>query len=193
MRALGVSLPGLSRKTIDRRPFPPGQHGQSRRGKLSDYGRQLKEKQKVRLNYGLSERQFRRLVREAKSSRVATGDKLLELLERRLDNVIFRAGYAPTIPAARQLVGHRHVLVNGKRVNIPSYRIRAGDVVTLRDKSLELQCVQDALEETWSTRAGWIEFDKEKKVTKVLALPDPESVLFPIDINFVVEYYAKRM
>ena len=129
LRALGVDLPGLSRKSRERRPYPPGQHGNVGHKKTTEYGRRLMEKQKLRFNYNVSERQLRRLVKEARSSKTATGQKLLELLESRLDNVVFRAGFAPTIPAARQLTGHGHVTVNGKRVDIASYRVKQGDVI----------------------------------------------------------------
>ena len=129
MRKLGVNLPGLSRKTMDRRPYPPGEHGGKRQKRKSDYANQLMEKQKLRLNYGVSERQFRRYMVEARQSKTPTGDKLLELLERRLDNVVFRAGFAPTIPAARQLVNHRHIRLNGHKADIPSIRVKVGDVI----------------------------------------------------------------
>ena len=138
MRALGLNLPGLSRKSIERRPYPPGAHGGDRRRKESDYGRQLKEKQKLRFNYGLGERQLRRLVIDARRSKTETGKKLLELLESRLDNVVFRGGLASTIPAARQLVNHAHVLVNGQKVDIPSFRVKVGDVITVRERSRKL-------------------------------------------------------
>ena len=117
MRALGVELPGLSRKSIAKRPYRPGEHGQNSQ-RLKDYALRLIEKQKLRYNYGLSERQLRRIVREAVRSKAKTDDKIVELLERRLDNVVFRGGLAPTIPAARQLVNHNHITVNDKRVNI---------------------------------------------------------------------------
>lgn len=193
MRALGVDLPGLSRKSIQRRPYRPGQHGQARRRKQSDYGRQLLEKQKLRLNYGLSEKQFRRLVSEAKRSRVATGDKLVELLERRLDNAVFRAGLAPTIPAARQLVNHGHIQVNGGRVDIASYRLNVGDTITLREKSKSLAIVETSLAEVVIERPHWLEVDAAEKTVKVGALPDVSSVPFPCDVQLVVEYYAKRL
>ena len=140
MRALNLDLPGLTRKSMWDRPFPPGVHGAKnvRRRKMSDYKKQLLEKQKLRLNYGLTERQFRRLYKEAVASRDPSGDKLLEFLERRLDNVVFRAGFAPTIPAARQLINHGHFQVNGKRVDIASYRVKPGEVISLRPRSQEL-------------------------------------------------------
>lgn len=193
MRALGVDLPGLSRKTRERRPYPPGQHGQSRRRKLSDYGRQLQEKQKLRMNYGLGERQFRRLVTEARASRMAAGDKILELLERRLDNVVFRAGFAPTIPAARQLVTHGHFLVNGRRVDIASYRVSEGDVIQPRSRSLKIQPIEESLAAPSLARPDWMEFNDDKRLARVTALPPADSVPFEVDVQLVIEYYAKRL
>lgn len=193
MRALGVDLPGLSRKTIERRPYAPGQHGQNRRRKVSDFGRQLKEKQKLRYNYGIGEKQMRRYVAAARASKMAAGDKLLELLERRLDNAVFRAGYAPTIPAARQLVNHGHITVNGRRVDIPSYSLRPGDVIRPRTRSLGLAAITTALEELSLSRPEWLEFDSKKLTTRVKSEPTPDSVPFPIEVQLVVEYYSKRM
>ena len=193
MRALGTDLPGLSRKSIERRPYPPGQHGQRRRGRLSDFARQLIEKQKLRYNYGLLERQFRRLVKEAKASKMATGDKLLELLERRLDNTVFRAGFAPTIPAARQLTKHGHFLVNGKRVDIPSYRVREGDTISPRPKSKELDCIKDAISNPSLSVPNWLDVDGSTQTARVAALPDATSVPVEVEVQLVVEYYAKRM
>ena len=142
MRALGVQLPGLSSKSIEKRPYPPGEAGTKRRGRPSIYGMQLKEKQKLRFNYGHSERTFRRIMDKARRSRQQTGTKLLELLERKLDNVVFRAGYAPTIPAARQLVSHGHILLNGVRTNVASVTTNIGDVIELRAKSKEIPSVK---------------------------------------------------
>lgn len=193
MRALGVDLPGLSRKSIERRPYAPGQHGQNRRRKVSDFGRQLAEKQKLRLNYGVSERQFRRIVTEARSAKLATGQKILELLERRLDNVVFRAGLAPTIPAARQLVNHGHITVNGRRVDIASYRVSAGDVIRPRERSLKLASISDSLSELSIARPDWMEWDANKMLARVTSVPTAASVPFPIDVQLVVEYYSKRL
>ncbi len=193
MRALGVDLPGLSRKSIERRPYPPGQHGQARRRKISDFGRQLKEKQKLRLNYGVSEKQMRRYVKQARASKLAAGQKLLELLERRLDNAVFRAGLAPTIPAARQLINHGHVHVNGRRVDIASYQLREGDVIRPRDKSLKLTCIETSLAELSLSRPDWLEFDGKKMTSRVKSSPNADSVPFPIDVQLVIEYYSTRM
>ncbi len=193
MRALGVNLPGLSRKTLDRRPYPPGQHGGGRQKRKSDYARQLMEKQKLRLNYGISERQFRRYMVEAKQHKMPTGDKLCELLERRLDNVVFRAGFAPTIPAARQITSHRHVLLNGKRADIPSIRVRVGDTITLREKSLQGQAILDSLAGLQLTRPDWIEWNEAEKTATIVGMPTIESVPFATDVQQVVEYYSKRL
>ncbi|MCB9533822.1 MAG: 30S ribosomal protein S4 [Myxococcales bacterium] len=193
MRALGVDLPGLSKKTIERRPYAPGQHGQNRRKKLSDFGRQLKEKQKLRYNYGISEVQFRRLVVAARASKLAAGDKLLELLERRLDNAVFRAGYAPTIPAARQLVTHGHFTVNGRRVDRASFSVNPGDVIRPRERSLTLGAIQTSLGSLSLARPEWMEFDAKRLTTRVKSVPTADSVPFPIDVQLVIEYYSKRM
>ncbi len=193
MRALGLDLPGLSRKTMQKRPFPPGQHGQRRRGRRSDYGVQLIEKQKLRYNYGLGERQLRRLMKEARRSKAATGDKLAELVERRLDNVLFRAGFAPTIPAARQLVNHSHFIVNGKKVNIPSFRVKVGDEITLRERSRELKVIEASVGQPSLSVPDWMEIDSTRKVARIRALPTPDSIPFEVDLQAVVEYYSKRM
>ena len=193
MRALGVNLPGLSRKTIDRRPYGPGQHGSERRRRQSDYGLQLQEKQKLRLNYGVSERQMRRLMLQARKSTDPTGAKLLELLERRLDNVVFRAGFAPTIPAARQLVNHRHVLRNGRRADIASIRVNTGDVITLRVKAREMQTVKDSVLAPPVARPDWMEFDEGEVTATIRELPSADSVPFPIDVQQVVEFYSRRL
>ncbi|MCA9529800.1 MAG: 30S ribosomal protein S4 [Myxococcales bacterium] len=195
MRALGTDLPGLSRKSMWDRPYPPGQHGakQARRRKMSDFKKQLLEKQKLRFNYGLTERQFMRLYKEAVHSKSPSGDKLIELLERRLDNVVFRAGYAATIPAARQLINHGHFRVNGKRVDIPSYRVREGDIVTARDRSKELAIIVESLASQRLQRPEWLDFDEEKSAATVRALPTPDSVPFPVEMNLVIEYYSKRL
>ena len=193
MRALGLDLPGLSQKSIERRPQPPGQHGANRRGKLSDYARQLKEKQKLRFNYGLSERQFMRLMEAAKRSKMPSGQKLGELLERRLDNVVFRAGFAPTIPAARQLVNHGHFLVNGRKVNIASFQVSQGDAITLRNRSKNIPVIMESFEGPGAMRPEWLDIDLSEKTATVAEIPDWDSVPFPVDFQLVVEFYSKRL
>ncbi|GAB2901805.1 30S ribosomal protein S4 [Uliginosibacterium flavum] len=192
MRALGVDLPGLSRKTIADRPHPPGQHGAKQQRK-SGYGLQLQEKQKLRFNYGLSERQMRILVSDARRSRDSAGVKLAELLERRLDNVVFRAGFANSIPAARQLVNHGHVLVNGRRVDIPSFRTRIGEVVSLSTKGRTLLVVKGSLADLVLVRPEWLVFDEANFAVTVSHLPDIADIPFPLDMQLVVEYYAQRL
>lgn len=152
---------------------------------------QLIEKQKLRFNYGVTERQLRRLYREASRGRGVTGDALLQLLERRLDNVVFRAGFAPTIPAARQLVCHGHVQINGRRVDIPSYRVRAGEEVQMRQRKGVQKIVVDSLATFELPAADWLEVDGENQRFKVTALPTAATVPFEVDAQLVVEFYAR--
>lgn len=192
MRALGLDIPGLSRKSIERRPYPPGQHGPNpRRKKESAFKVRLQEKQKVRLYYGLTERQFGNVVAKATAGKGNTGEQLLALLESRLDNVVFRAGLARTIPAARQLVRHGHVQVNGKKVDVPGFRVRARDVITLRERSKDLDVIATSLAEPVSTAPTWLSIDKDAKSVLIAATPDSSSVLIPIDTRLIVEFYAQ--
>jgi small subunit ribosomal protein S4 len=191
VRALGTSLPGLTSKTTERN-YPPGQHGQRQR-KKSDYGIKLMEKQKLRFNYGVTETQIRRLMSEAKASRDQAGKKLLEFLERRIDNAVFRAGFAPTIVAARQLVRHKHVLLNGRAVNIPSIRVKAGDTLQLTAKGQKIPCVIETLATPVLETAEWVKRDETSGIATVLRNPDASEVPFPIEIQHVVEYYAVRL
>jgi small subunit ribosomal protein S4 len=190
MRALGRDLPGLSRKKAERRPYRPGQHGLARRRKISDYGLRLIEKQSLRTNYGVTERQMRNLMLEAVRSSEPAGEKLLELLERRLDNVVWRAGFAPSIPAARQLVTHGHVLVGGKRVSFPAYRVRVGEVVGVRPRSWHLPQVMDALIDAARVRPPWLKLDEDAMAATMTSAPGLADVPFPIDVRLVVEFYA---
>ena len=187
MRALGIDLPGLSRHTIEDNPNPPGQHGnQKANRKKSDFGLQL--------NYGISERQLRRVVEEAKRQRGATGNRIVELLERRLDNLVFRAGFAPTIPAARQMVSHGHIRFNGRRVTIPSIRLRVGDTFGPTENGKKLELLQATLKEPALTRPEWIAFDNQESTACLSHLPEgAEAAPFPIDVQRVVEYYATRI
>ena len=194
MRALGVDLPGLSRKSKEARPNPPGQHGaRAIRRKKSDFGVQLIEKQKLRFNYGLTERQLRRLMVDARKGKEPTGDTLLQLLERRLDNVVFRAGFAPTIVAARQLVTHGHLQLNGKRATIPSMRLRANDEVSMKSGQAELAVVVESLKEPALMRPEWLAWDEQQKKARIAHLPGAHDVPFPVDVQQVVEYYANRL
>lgn len=192
IRALGCELPGLSRKSVGERDYPPGQHGMRARRK-SDFGIKLMEKQKLRMNYGLTESQLQRLFREAKSSRAPTGNKLLELLERRLDNAVFRAGFAPTAVAARQLVRHRHVQLNGRLVNIPSIRIKPGDAIVLTDKARKMPMVVECIGQPALERPEWLSCDGKTFSATVTRLPDATEVPFPVEVQHVVEYYAVRI
>lgn len=176
---------------FDRRPFPSGVHGQ-RRGKFSEYGVRMREKQKVRRAYGVLERQFRRYFEMADRSKGVTGENLLGILERRLDNVCYNLGFGVTRNDTRQLVRHRHVMINEKIVNIPSCLVRPGDKISLRERSQKLKRVESALEIT-SQRAipEWLEFDKDSLTGIVKSLPNRESVTLPIQERFVVEFYSR--
>jgi small subunit ribosomal protein S4 len=191
MRALGLDLPGLSPKTSDRRPYPPGQHGQRRR-KETEFGKRLKEKQKLRMNYGLSEAQMRKTFLEALRSKQNTGTKLIELLERRLDNVVFRAGFARSIPAARQLVNHGHIQVNGRLVDIPSFRLKTDQTVKIKDASAQSQMVTTGIalsdKRTWDN--SWLDVNKDERSVRLTALPPEEAVPFSVDVQLVIEFYA---
>lgn len=177
---------------VVRRPYPPGQHGQGR-FKLSEYGLRLREKQKMRRIYGLLERQFRRYYTEASSMKGRTGEEMLGILERRLDNVVYRMGFAGTRAQGRQLVRHNHVLVNGKRVNIPSYRVRNNDKVEVRQKSRKIAYVARALEAAQSRAVpSWVEVDRGNFAGVFKQLPPREELNEPlIREQYVVEYYSR--
>ena len=189
-RRLGISLSGTG-KELARRPYAPGQHGQNNRRKLSEYGLQLREKQKLRMTYGLSERQFANLfVKAGKIRDGKHGDNFMILLERRLDNVVYRLGLATTRRQARQLVNHGHITVDGKRVDIPSYEVKPGQVISLRERSKNLQVVKDALEAVVG-RAPFVSFDENKMEGSLVRLPEREELDANIDEALVVEYYNK--
>lgn len=190
-RRLG-DLPGLTRKTA-RRSYPPGEHGQGRR-KRSEYAIRLEEKQKLRFNYGVSEKQLVRYVRKARRATGSTGQVLLQLLEMRLDNTIFRLGMAGTIPAARQLVNHGHVTVNGRVVDIASYQCRPGDVVGVRDRDASRRLVQTNMEYPGlSHLPSHLEFDKNTMVGKVNGIVEREWVALQVNELLVVEYYSRKV
>jgi len=175
----------------DRRNYPPGQHGQARK-KFSDYGSQLREKQKVKRIYGILENQFRNIFREADRQKGITGETLLALLERRLDNIVYRLGFANSRDEARQLVRHNHFLVNQSKVNIPSYLVKPGDVIQLREKSKKVVRVLEALEGV--ARRGvpqWLELDKDQMKGSMKGLPSREDVTLPIQEKLIVELYSK--
>jgi small subunit ribosomal protein S4 len=185
-------LPGLTRKT-PRRSYPPGQHGQGRR-KRSEYAVRLEEKQKLRFNYGVSEKQLIRYVRKARRATGSTGQALLELLEMRLDNTVFRLGMAGTIPAARQLVNHGHVTVNGRVVNIASYQCRPGDVVGVRDRDRSRRLVEQNMEYPGlANLPSHLEFDKNTLVGKVNGTIEREWVALQVNELLIVEYYSRKV
>jgi small subunit ribosomal protein S4 len=176
---------------IERRHYPPGQHGQ-RRSKLSDYGAQLREKQKVKRIYGVLEKQFRGYFEKAERQKGVTGTNLLVLLERRLDNIVYRLGFANSRFQARQLVRHNLIWVNGIRVNLPSYMVKAGDVIQATEKGRKLPLVLDAMEAV--ARRGtpaWMEFNKEEAKGKVIMFPEREDITMPIQEHLIVELYSK--
>jgi len=177
---------------FDRRPYPPGQHGQRRGGKISDYRLQLREKQKVKRIYGVLEGQFRRYYELAAKRKGITGVNLLIILESRLDNLVYRAGFAGSRAQARQLVRHGHILLNGRKVNIPSCLLKPGDVIEVRNKSRELKVIKDAMETV--VRRGiptWIEVDKEKFKATLKDLPKREDITIPVQEQLIVELYSK--
>ena len=179
-------------KVLSRRNFPPGQHGNNRRRKQSEYAVMLAEKQKAKYTYGVLERQFRILFEKAAKSEGITGEVLLQLLESRLDNVVFRMGLAPTRAAARQLVGHRHVVVDGKVVNIPSFSVKPGQVVGVREKSKSLEVISDALAGFNHSKYPWIEWDEQQKAAKFLHRPERVDIPENIKEQLIVELYSKN-
>ena len=178
-------------KVLAKKNYPPGQHGANRRKKTSEYGAQLREKQKAKYTYGVLERQFRNLFEKAARTKGITGEVLLQLLESRLDNVVYRLGLAASRPAARQLVLHKHICVNGKNVNIPSYRVMPGDVITVREKSKSLEVIADAMAGFNHSKYPWIEWDNSIKGGKFLHLPQREDIPETIKEQLIVELYSK--
>ena len=178
-------------KVLAKKNYPPGQHGANRRRKTSEYGQQLREKQKAKYTYGVLERQFRNLFEHAARTKGITGEVLLQLLESRLDNVVYRLGLAASRPAARQLVLHKHICVNGKPVNIPSYRVVPGDVVTVREKSKNLEVITDCVAGFNHSKYPWIEWDEQLKGGKFLHLPERADIPETIKEQLIVELYSK--
>lgn len=179
---------------VDRRAYPPGQHGpaQARRRKQSDYATQLREKQKVKRTYGLPEKQFRSLFERASNLQGITGENLLILLECRLDNVVFRMGFAASRSAARQIVRHGHIEVNGHRVDIPSYQIKAGDEVTLQAGSRDLTAVEESLEaRTRPSLVEWLTLDQKNRVARIVRTPTRQDIPMPVNEQLIVELYSK--
>ena len=177
-------------KDLARRPYKPGQHGADRRSKLSDYGTQLKEKQKVKFMYGLNERQFKKTFDEAAKLSGAHGENFLKLLESRLDNLVYRMGFANTRRGARQLVNHGHIAVDGKKVDIPSFRVKVGSVISLKDNTKELKSVTEALNAV-TTRVEYIDFDKTKNCAKYVRLPERNELNADINESLIVEFYNR--
>ena len=188
-RHVGFSITETG-KELARRPYGPGQHGNDRRGKLSDYGTQLKEKQKVRFMYGLNERQFKKTFKEAEKMKGIHGTNFLRLLESRLDNLVYRIGFASTRRGARQLVNHGHVTVNGKKVDIPSYRVKVGDVISLKENDKNLKVVAESLQKI-TKRVDFITYDENKMEATFVRLPERNELNADINEALIVEFYNK--
>ncbi|HKI88214.1 MAG TPA: 30S ribosomal protein S4 [Draconibacterium sp.] len=179
-------------KAFEKKNYPPGMHGMNaRRRKKSEYGLQLQEKQKAKYTYGVLEKQFRNLFKKASSSKGITGEELLQMLESRLDNVVFRLGIAKSRAAARQFVSHKHIVVNGQLVSIPSYQVKPGDIVGVREKSKSMEEITDSLNSRRSSRYEWLEWDGEKMAGKFLNRPEREEIPENIKEQLIVELYSK--
>ena len=194
-RRMGENIWGRPKSPVNRREYGPGQHGQRRKGKLSDFGLQLRAKQKLKGHYGdLTEKQFRRIFGEAERVKGDTGENLIGLLERRLDTVVYRAKFVATMFAARQFVNHGHVTVNGKRVNIPSYRVKEGDVVEVRDRSKQIAVLIEATQLAERDVPDYIDADHSKMKATFVRIPALGDVPFAVQMepNLVIEYYAQN-
>ena len=179
-------------RLLNRKPYAPGQHGQSRRSKLSNYGVQLQEKQKIKFMYGLLEKQFRLTFEKAEKMKGETGTNMLQLLESRLDNVVYRLGFAPSRPSGRQMVSHKHFLVNNKVVNIPSYILKPGDVIEVRKKSKKMDIILDAMRRIKGDMdLPWLGLDKAKMRGTFVAVPDRDEMQLTVNEQLVVELYSK--
>ncbi len=188
-RRVGFSISETG-KELARRPYGPGQHGNARKGKLSDYGTQLKEKQKVRFMYGVNERQFKKTFSEASKMKGIHGTNFLRLLESRLDNLVFRIGFASTRRGARQLVNHGHVTVNGKKVDIPSFRVKPGDIISIKEDDKNLKVVSESLAKV-SKRVEFINYDEGKMEGTYVRLPERSELNADINEALIVEFYNK--
>lgn len=194
-RRMGENIWGRPKSPVNRREYGPGQHGQRRKAKLSDFGIQLRAKQKLKGYYGdLTEKQFRRIFSEAERLKGDTGEKLIGLLERRLDALIYRAKFVPTIFAARQFINHGHVLVNGRKVNIASYRVNEGDTVEIREKSKQIPLVLEAVALAERDVPEYVSVDHAKMSLRFVRIPSVSDVPYPVimEPNLVVEFYAKN-
>ena len=188
-RRVGFSISETGKESA-RHPYGPGQHGNDRKGKLSDYGNQLKEKQKVRFMYGVSERQFLKTFKEAEKMKGIHGTNFLRLLESRLDNLVYRLGFSNTRRGARQLVNHGHITVNGEGVDIPSYTVKPGSVISVKEKSLNHPAMKQALENTLN-RPAFVEFDDKKMTGTYLRYPERSELNADINESLIVEYYNR--
>ena len=188
-RRVGFSI-SETEKELARRPYGPGQHGNARKGKLSDYGVQLKEKQKVRFMYGLNEKQFRKTFDEAAKLKGVHGEDFLKLLESRLDNLVYRLGFATTRRGARQLVNHGHITVNGKKVDIPSYRVKVGDTIALKEGSKDHKAVLEALEKV-TKRVEFVTYDEKNLSGVYVRMPERNELNADINESLIVEFYNK--
>lgn len=189
-RKFGEGIFGAD-KVLSKKNYPPGQHGNSRKRKSSEYGVQLREKQKAKYTYGVLERQFRNLFEKAATSKGITGEVLLQLLESRLDNIVYRLGIAPSRAAARQLVSHRHITVDGAIVNIPSYSVKAGQLVGVREKSKSLEVIANSLAGVNHSKFPWLEWDESSKVGKFIHIPERADIPENIKEHLIVELYSK--
>ena len=178
-------------RAFEKKKYPPGQHGLNRRRKVSEYGLQLKEKQKAKYTYGVLERQFSNLFKKAQASKGVTGEVLLQLLESRLDNVVYRLGIAPTRAAARQLVSHKHICVNGRVVNIPSMLIKQHDVVSVREKSKALEVIQESVKSGRANKYPWLQWNEETMSGEFLNYPERSEIPENITEQLIVELYSK--
>ena len=178
-------------KVLTKKNYPPGQHGINKRRKTSEYGVQLREKQKAKYTYGVLEKQFRNLFEKAETAKGITGEILLQLLEGRLDNIVFRLGIAPTRAAARQLVGHKHITVDGEVVNIPSFAVKPGQVIGVRERSKSLEVIANSLAGFNHSKYPWLEWDDNSKVGKLLHVPERADIPENIKEHLIVELYSK--
>ncbi len=194
VRKFGENIFGNTKfdRLLNRKPYAPGQHGQGRRSKLSNYGIQLQEKQKIKFMYGLLEKQFRLNFEKAEKMKGETGTNMLQLLERRLDNVVYRLGFAPSRPAARQLVNHKHFLVNNHVVNIPSFKVKPGDIIEVRDKSKKMDLILESMRRIKGDMdLPWLDIDKAKMRGTFVSVPDRDEMQLTVNEQLVVELYSK--
>lgn len=191
-RREGVNLTGTRSASLQRRlRQPPGVHGRGRPRRVSEYGRQLREKQKLKRHFGMSEKQFRRTFEDALRSKEPTSDALIRLLLSRLDNVVYQLGFTPTRPMARQMVNHGHIRVNGKKVDIPSYRVSPGEVISVSEKAAEIPTVQESLQDPGRRIPDWLSREDSRPVGRVVSEPDPDDLDIQVDIEQILSFYAR--